>query len=143
MSKQPNENDLTAFADRYVAMWNEPDNQLRHKLIHELWAADGMQSLVDPPEAMREALAELAFPIPPVQVRGHEALERRITRAYEMFVLPGHRFVSRGPATQLSTGLVGLGWDMLAADGTVAGGGYDVIAFDEQGRIRLDSQYIG
>ncbi|MEV6275413.1 hypothetical protein [Nocardia sp. NPDC051832] len=143
MSEQLNENDLTAFAERYVAMWNEPDKELRHKLIHELWAADGMQLLIDPPQAMREALAELAFPIPPVQVRGHDALERRVTRAYEMFVAPGHRFVARGPAVPLSTDLIGLGWDMVAADGAVVGAGYDVIAFDEQGRIRLDSQYIG
>ncbi|WP_194819607.1 hypothetical protein [Nocardia sp. XZ_19_385] len=143
MSKQLNEHELAAFAERYVAMWNEADNDLRHKLIHELWAGDGMQLLVDPPQAMREALAELAFPIPPVEVRGLAALERRVTRAYEMFVAPGHRFVARGAATRLSTDLIGLGWDMVATDGTVAGAGYDVIALDEQGRIRLDSQYIG
>ncbi|MEV0251346.1 hypothetical protein AB0H76_32465 [Nocardia sp. NPDC050712] len=143
MSNDLTDHDLTAFAERYVAMWNEADNELRRKRIHELWAADGMQLLIDPPQAMREALAELAFPIPPVAVRGLDAVERRVTRAYEMFVAPGHRFAARGAVARLSTGLIGLGWDMVGADGAVAGAGYDVIALDEQGRIRLDSQYIG
>ncbi|MEU8900973.1 hypothetical protein [Nocardia sp. NPDC048505] len=143
MSKELNDNELAAFAERYVAVWNESDDGLRRKLIHDLFAVDGAQLLIDPPQAVREALAELAFPIPPVAVRGHAEMERRVTRAYEMFVAPGHRFAARGAATRLSTGLIGLGWDMVTADGAVAGAGYDVIALDDQHRIRLDSQYIG
>jgi hypothetical protein len=143
MSKQLTENELAAFAERYVALWNESDDDLRRKLIQEVFAADGTQMLIDPPQAMRAALDELAFPIPPVGVRGHAEMERRVTRAYEMFVAPGHRFAARGAAVTLATDLIGLGWDMVAADGAVIGAGYDVIALDEQGRIRLDSQYIG
>ncbi|MEV0294632.1 hypothetical protein [Nocardia sp. NPDC050710] len=143
MSNQLDDKQLTDLADRYLAMWNESDAEIRRTMIHDLWAADGAQILVDPPQAMREAVAELAFPLPPLEVRGHDLLERRATRAYEMFVAPGHVFVPRGPATQLSVRLVGFGWAMAQADGTVVGGGYDILALDDDGRIRLDHQHIG
>ncbi|MEV6431894.1 hypothetical protein [Nocardia sp. NPDC051463] len=145
MSKQFDENELAALTERYVAMWNEPDAENRSKLIRELWAADGAQVLADPPQEIREAAAALAFPIPTLEVRGHDALERRVTRAYEMFVAPGeHAFAARGRATQLSVNLVGITWLMVSqADGSVAGGGYDVLALDEDGRIRVDHQFIG
>jgi hypothetical protein len=48
--------DIKQWADRYVAQWNEPDPDARAKLIRELWASDGLQVLVDPPQEVREAL---------------------------------------------------------------------------------------
>ncbi|MGH3407452.1 MAG: hypothetical protein ACRDRJ_33875, partial [Streptosporangiaceae bacterium] len=41
--------DISQWADRYVAQWNEPDPAARAKLIRELRADDGLQVLVDPP----------------------------------------------------------------------------------------------
>jgi hypothetical protein len=145
MSNQLDEQQLTAFADRYIAMWNEPDAEIRHKHVRELWAVDGAQVLVDPPQAMREALAALSFPIPTVEIRGYEALDRRVDRAYDMFVAPGeHVFTPGGRAVRLSVNLIGITWRMVStADGAVAGGGYDVVALDDEGRIRWDHQYIG
>jgi hypothetical protein len=145
MSKQFDENELAQLTERYVAMWNEPDAENRGKLIRELWAIDGAQVLADPPQEIREAATALAFPIPSMEVCGHDALDRRVTRAYEMFVAPGeHIFAARGQATQLSVNLVGITWLMVArGDGAVAGGGYDVLALDEDGRIRVDHQFIG
>ncbi|WP_406271244.1 hypothetical protein OH799_30355 [Nocardia sp. NBC_00881] len=145
MSNQLDEQQLTDFTDRYIAMWNEPDAEIRHKQIRELWAVDGAQVLVDPPQAMREALAALSFPIPTVEIRGYEALDRRVDRAYEMFVAPGaHVFAPSGQAVRLSANVMGLAWRMVnKADGAVAGGGYDVVALDGEGRIRWDHQYIG
>lgn len=47
-------------------------------------------------------------------------------------------WVPHQPAAQ-----VGLGWQMVAvADGTVAGGGYDVMVLDDSGRILLNHQHI-
>ena len=44
---------------------------------------------------------------------------------------------------RLAPGLVGSAWNMVTiADGTVAGGGYDVLVLDDAGRIVLDHQYI-
>ena len=34
---------------RYVAVWQEPDAELRRKAVRELWAEDGAQVL-QPPE---------------------------------------------------------------------------------------------
>ncbi|MGV9822295.1 hypothetical protein [Nocardia xishanensis] len=145
MSTQHEDKEPARFAERYIALWNEPDPTLRRDLIDELWAVDGAQVLVDPPEAIRDAATDLAFPIPPLEVRGAEALERRVSRAYEMFVAPGeHLFETHGPATRLTANLIGFGWAMVTrADGAVVGGGYEVIALDGEGRIRLDQQYIG
>lgn len=145
MSKQLDEQELTNFAERYVALWNEPDAETRYQRIRQLWSADGAQVLVDPPQAMREALSALSFPIPTVEIRGHEALDRRVDRAYDEFVAPGeHVFAVKGPAVRLSVNLIGLTWHMVTkADGAVVGGGYDVIALDDNGRIRWDHQYIG
>lgn len=137
--------ELTRFAERYVALWNEPDPAVRRAAIDELRAVDGAQILVDPPEPVRAAATDLAVPIPSFEVRGREALDRRVSRAYEMFIAPGeHVFAPHGHPVRLTPNLVGLGWAMVTrADGTVQGGGYEVIALDEEGRIRLDHQYIG
>ncbi|BEK96942.1 hypothetical protein [Nocardia seriolae] len=135
---------INELADRYLAMWNEPDADARRKLITELWAEDGAQILVDPPEDLRNAATDLNFPIPVLEVRGRHALERRVERAYEMFVAPGeNRFVQRSPATRLLKNVVAFTWSMVTADGTAVGGGLDVLALDEDGRIRTDHQHIG
>ncbi|MCK2222043.1 hypothetical protein MF672_050795 (plasmid) [Actinomadura sp. ATCC 31491] len=135
---------IQEWAGRYVAQWNEPDPDRRAALVRELWAGDGVQVLVDPPQAIREAAAGLAFPAPPLEVRGHEALEARVRRAYEMFVAPGeHVFAAAGEAFALLPGLVALRWSMVSArTGERAGGGLDVLALDADGRIRTDHQFI-
>ncbi len=98
---------------------------------------------MDPPEAMRDAATELAFPVPRLEVRGHDEIDRRVTRAYEMFIEPGeYTFKAGGDAVLLAPALVGLAWDMVTvADGTVVGSGYDVLVL-EDGRILLDHQHI-
>ncbi|MFI6600210.1 hypothetical protein ACIBHX_28535 [Nonomuraea sp. NPDC050536] len=133
------------LADRYVALWNEPDSATRGELIRQLWAPAGNQVLVDPPEAIRDAAAALAFPAPPLEVHGYDALEARVTRAYEMFVEPGeHVFETAGEPTVLLSNLVVVRWSMVST-GTreVVGGGLDVLALDGDGRIRTDHQFIG
>ncbi len=112
--------------------------------VADLWAPAGAQVLVDPPQEMRDAATALAFPVPRLEVRGHDEIDRRVSQAYAMFVEPGaHTFVAAGDAVLLAPALVGLGWDMVAvADGTVAGSGYDVLVLDDDGRILLDHQHI-
>ncbi|WP_280423890.1 hypothetical protein, partial [Nocardia carnea] len=80
---------------------------------------------------------------PPLQGRPHDAMQARVTRAYEMFVAPGEYLFEVGEAAELPAGLIGLPWSMVArADGAVAGGGYEVIGLDADGRIRFDHQFI-
>ncbi|MVU83167.1 hypothetical protein GPX89_38750 [Nocardia sp. ET3-3] len=135
--------DFNDLANRYLAQWNESDPALRRKLIREIWAEDGVQFLVDPPEDVRNAAARISFPIPQLEVRGHDLLERRVERAYEMFIETGHRFVQRGAATTLLKDVIAFTWSMVTEDGAVVGGGMDVLALNEDGRIRTDHQHIG
>ncbi|QFY13500.1 hypothetical protein GBF35_49260 [Nonomuraea phyllanthi] len=137
--------DVKRWADRYVAQWNEPDPATRTALVRELWAPDGVQVLVDPPQAIREAAADLAFPVPPLEVRGHDALDARVARAYEMFVAPGeHVFEVAGEASLLLQNVVAIRWSMVSTRTREAvGGGLDILALDGDGRVRTDHQFIG
>ncbi|RFS87022.1 hypothetical protein D0T12_01850 [Actinomadura spongiicola] len=132
------------LVERYVAQWNEPDPALRSKIVRELWAPDGVHVLVDPPQEMREAAAALAFPVPPLEVRGHDALDGRVARAYAMFLASGeHVFEAASEPSVLLPNVIAFRWSMLTT-GTrkVVGGGLDVLALDDEGRIRSDHQFI-
>ncbi|GAA4979981.1 hypothetical protein HD597_011905 [Nonomuraea thailandensis] len=137
--------DVQQWAGRYVAQWNEPDPATRSALIRELWAKDAVHILTDPPEAIRDAAAAIAFPVPPLEVRGHDALDARVTRAYEMFVEPGeHVFETAGEAVALLPRVVGVRWSMVSVrTGETVGGGLDVLVLDGDGRVLSDHQFIG
>jgi hypothetical protein len=137
--------DVKQWADRYVAQWNEPDPAARSALIRELWAPDGVQVLVDPPQAIRDAAAALAFAVPPLEVRGHDPLDARVSRAYEMFVAPGeYVFEAAEEPVLLLPNVLAIRWLMVSIrDREVVGGGLDILALDGEGRIRTDHQFIG
>jgi hypothetical protein len=46
--------DPKELADRYVAVWIEPDTEQRRKRIAQLWAEDGVH-ILEPPLEVREA----------------------------------------------------------------------------------------
>ncbi len=58
---------------RYVAMWNEPDAEVRRRGVRELWAEDGAQVL-QPPEEIREAAARIGFAAPVLEARGQRSM---------------------------------------------------------------------
>lgn len=136
--------DAQRLTDRYIAQWNEPDPAARSALIHELWTHDALHVLVEPPQEIRDAAAKLAVPVPPLEVRGFDALDARVTRAYEMFVAPGeYVFEARGDAFLLLPNVIGVRWSMVTAEGAQAvGGGLDILALNAEGRIRTDHQFI-
>ena len=145
MTKQLDHQALADFTSRWFALWTEANPHARSRQVADLWATNGAQILVDPPEAMREAATELAFPVPRLEVRGHDEIDQRVTRAYEMFIEPGEYTFKRtgGDAILLAPALVGLAWDMVSVAGTtVAGSGYDVLVLDDDGRILVDHQHI-
>jgi ketosteroid isomerase-like protein len=138
---------LADFTRRWFALWTEADPQARSTQVADLWAINGAQVLVDPPQEVRDAATALAFPVPRLEVRGHDEIDRRVTQAYAMFIEPGeYTFKATGDADAvllMAPALIGLAWGMVSvADGTVAGSGYDVFALDDDGRILLDHQHI-
>jgi hypothetical protein len=144
LRRMSSEFDAERLVARYVAQWNEADPAARTALIRELWARDGTQVLLDPPEEIRQAAASLAFPVPPLEVRGHEAMDARVARAHEMFVASGeYVFEAAGAAPFLLPHVIGVRWAMVSKrDGEVVGRGLDILALDDDGKIRTDHQFI-
>jgi hypothetical protein len=130
------------LASRYVAVWTEPDAELRRKAIQELWAKDGAH-ILQPPQEIRKVAAGLGFPSATLDARGHDELEVRVSRAYEEFVAPGQfTFKARDNADRLHN-VVKFTWDMVpAVGGDAVGSGLEILIFDEEGRIETDYQFI-
>jgi hypothetical protein len=129
------------LADRYVEMWNEPDLERRREAIAKLWSPDAVHRL-EPPEEVREAAAALRTHAV-FEVRGHDELEARVTRAYEQFVEPGQFVFRRRGDGQRVADTAKVAWEMVSAGGgDVAGSGVDFLVLDADGRIRVDYQFL-
>jgi len=135
--QNPNE-----LAERYVALWNEPDIERRRATVRALWADDGMQ-ILQPPRDIRERAAAIGFFAPTLEACGHEALVARVGTAYEEFVAPGKfEFRGRGEVVRLKD-VVKFEWEMVpVTGGEPVGGGTEFVVFDGDGRIRADYQFI-
>jgi hypothetical protein len=134
--------DAKGLVDRYVALWMEANRDIRRRIIRELWAPHGTHVL-EPPREIRDAASALGFRTPALEARGYEALEARVTRAYEEFIAPG-RFVfrSRDNASRLRD-VVKFGWEMVpVGGGAVAAVGLEILLLDHQERIEVDYQFI-
>jgi hypothetical protein len=74
------------LAEKYLALWNEPDADRRRRMIAELWTEDGRHILQPPQEvrgiAARPGLAMTAL----LQARGYEEIEARAASAYRHWV---------------------------------------------------------
>jgi hypothetical protein len=132
----------TNLVERYVELWNEPDEPRRRALVRELWAKGGRQVL-KPPVEMRERAAALGFPSATLEVRGHDELDIRVERAYAEFIAPGeYAFRLRDAPVRLQDAIM-FSWSMVRTkDGTPAGGGREVLLVDDDGKIGVDYQFI-
>ena len=116
---------IDEFVTRYVAVWNEPDVAARDAAIAGLWSADA-----------RACTGANEYV-------GLDAITRRVTAAYEKFVL-GQGFVFRalGPAEAHHEG-VRIRWEMApASGGDAVSGGVQFLLLAPDGRIRSDYQFI-
>jgi len=128
--------------NRYVALWNEPDPDVRREAIRELWAEDGAQ-LLAPPQEISQRASAIGFERTTLEARGHHALEARVARAHAEFVAPGeYRFRRAGDPAQVGD-TVKFAWEMVGvADEAPAATGLEFLVLDVRGRIRLDYQFI-
>src|ERR671910_185751 len=74
------------LADRYLALWNEPDPERRRRMVAELWTEDGSH-ILQPPQEMREIAASAGLGMAAtLEARGHPQLEARAASSYEQGV---------------------------------------------------------
>jgi len=133
--KDPNE-----LAERYAAVWMERDGDRRRKAIADLWSDDAIHVL-QPTQEVYEAAEERAVN-PTWQVRGHDELEARVTKAYEDFVASGEMsFQVQGGARRLGD-VVTWRWEGVSPDGEVLGVGLEFVILAADGRIATDYQFV-
>ena len=78
---------MTEVAEKYIALWNEPNDERRGRMIAELWTEDGRHILQPPDEIRRALAARPGIALTAIlEARGHEELEARAASAYEHWV---------------------------------------------------------
>ena len=117
--------DMQHLADRYIALWNEPDRDRRRTELVALWAPDGLH----------HAKSHTCH--------GYQALEERVTRSYERSIAPGvHVFVAAADVDGHHD-VLRVRWHMKRkADDHVVATGCDVLVCGADGRIAADYQFI-
>ena len=135
-----NVNDPHELAERYTAVWMEPDGDRRRNAIADVWSEDAIH-ILQPTQAVYEAAAERAVN-PTWQVRGHDELAARVTSAYEDFVASGQMsFQVRDGAKRLGD-VVTWRWEGVSPDGEVLGTGLEFVILAADGRIATDYQFV-
>jgi hypothetical protein len=130
------------LADRYVALWNEPDADRRRRMIAELWTEDGSQ-ILQPPREMREIAASPGIGLAAtLEARGHTELEARATTSYEHWVSSeGLSFRGRDDAERLGD-VVKFHWEAVSPEGELTAVGLVFLVLGADGRIRRDYVFI-
>ena len=103
-------------ADRYMAVWNEPDAESRRQAVAALWTEDG------------------TYTDPLVAVEGHEAIAAMIVGVREQF--PGLVFRSLGDI-DAHHDVARFGWELVPEGGGESlVVGFDVAVVADDGRLR-------
>ena len=132
--------DPEALAHRYVTMWTEPDPARRRQIIEDLWAPDGTH-LLQPPEEARAAAEGLGVAAV-FEAAGHDAIEHRVTTAYEDFVVKqSYTFRFPGDAHRVGSAVM-FRWESVL-DGEVVGTGTEFVVLGADGRIISDHMFPG
>jgi hypothetical protein len=131
-----------ALAEKYVALWNEPDADRRRRMIAELWTEDG-RHILQPPQEIRAIAARPGLAITAIlEARGYEEIEARATSAYDHWVgSEGLSFRGRDDAERLAD-VVKLHWEAVAQDGTVFAVGLSFLVVAANGRIERDYTFV-
>lgn len=114
--------DLTEVVDTHLAGYCEPDRTRRLALLRRAWSADG--KLVDPP----------------FDGAGPEGVADLVDAVLEHY--PAHTF-RRTTAVDAHHDHARYGWELVAADGTVAVGGTDFVTVDDAGRLATVVGFFG
>src|SRR3954454_6567596 len=132
----------TALAEKYVALWNEPDADRRRRMIAELWAQDG-RHILQPPQEIRAIAAQPGIAMTAIlRAQGYEEIEARAASVYEHWGgSEGLSFRGRDDADRLAD-VVKLHWEAVAKDGTLSAVGLSFLVLAADGRIERDYTFI-
>jgi hypothetical protein len=132
----------TQLAEKYLALWNEPDAGRRRRMIAELWTQDG-RHILQPPEEIRAIAARPGIALTAtLEARGYEEIEARAASVYEHWVgSEGLSFRGRDDAQRLGD-VVTFHWEAVAEDGQVSGVGLDFLVLAADGRIERDYTFV-
>ena len=130
------------LADRYLALWNEPDADRRRRTIAELWTHGG-RHFVQPPQEIRAIAAQPGIAMTAIlQAQGYEEIEARAASVYEHWVgSEGLSFRGRNDADRLDD-VVKLHWEAVAKDDEVSAVGLNFLVLAADGRIERDYTFI-
>ena len=129
-------------ADRFMALWNEPDADRRRRMIAELRTEDGSQ-ILQPPQELREIAASPGIGLAAtLEARGHSELEARATTSYEHWVgSEGLSFRARDDAQRLGD-VVKFHWEAVAEDSSTAAVGLNVLVLAADGRVQRNDTFV-
>jgi hypothetical protein len=130
------------LAEKYMALWNEPDAHKRRQMIAELWTEDG-RHILQPPQEIRGIAAQPGIGLPAIlEARGHAEIEARAASAYEHWVgSEGLSFRGRDDVDRLGD-VVKFHWEAVAKDGEVFAVGLNFLLVAADGRIQRDYTFI-
>jgi hypothetical protein len=130
------------LAERYMALWNEPDADRRRRMIAELWTEDG-RHILQPPEEIREIAAQPGIGLTAIlEARGYEEIDARAASVYEHWVRSeGLSFRGRDDADRLGD-VVKFHWEAVAKDGETFAVGLDFLVLGADGRIERDYTFV-
>ena len=115
-----NISDLVA---NYVAVWNEPDADVRRRMIRSVWAPDGntCYRLLD--------------------AHGYDAIEARVAGSWDKWLREG-KYIFQPKSTVYHHSAVKLEFIMVTVpDGDVEANGLSFLILDPDGRIKHDFQF--
>jgi len=134
--------DTQAFAETYVALWNEPDADRRRRTIAELWVEAGRHVLQPPQEIVAIAAQPGIAMTATLEAQGHAAIETRAASVYEHWVgSEGLSFRGRDDADRLGD-VVKLHWEAVGRDASVFAVGLSILILAADGRIERDYTFI-
>ena len=130
------------LAEKYLALWNEPDADRRRRMIAELWTEDG-RHVLQPPQEIRGLAAQPGIGLTAIlEARGYEAIEARVASAYEHWVgSEGLSFRGRGDVERLAD-VVKFHWEAVTKDGELFGAGLNFLVLAADGRIERDYTFV-
>jgi hypothetical protein len=130
------------LAEKYLALWNEPDADRRRRMIAELWTEDG-RHILQPPQEIRAIAARPGIGLTAIlEARGHEEIGARVASAYEHWVgSEGLSFRGRHDAERLGD-VVKFHWEAIANDGELFAVGLNFLVLAADGRIKRDYTFV-